>query len=222
MGRMQIRYFNVIALLLIAAVLSWRLIESQPQSYDIRLKDLPLTIGFWQGKNYEVDNPDLVYAVLETKTVLSRVYVNSKAKNEIVDLFITYSERTSRGFHPPEVSFVARGSRIIKKGIEYIPLGDNKNSPKLEANMFLGETSGEGRVLYLYWFGIGDRLMASYYKSSQYLFWDTIRGKNSPASMVRVAIPLVDDDVDKTMAIATDFIQQIVPMIPEYLKAQKH
>ena len=82
--------------------------------------------------------------------------------------------------------------------------------------MFLGKTPN-GRVLFLYWFGIGDRLMANYYKSSLYLLWDTIRGKDSPVTMVRVAMPLIEDDYDKTIAAATDFIQQIVPILPEYL-----
>lgn len=218
MGKRQMRYLNVIVMLLITAVVSWRLFKSQPRSYEVRLEEFPMTIGSWRGRKVEFDRLDLLYAVLETKTVLSRVYVNSEAENEVIDFFVTYSERTSRGFHPPEVSFVARGRTIIKTGIEYIPLGDDENAPKLEANMFLGKTSEEEKILFLYWFGIGDRLMANYYKSSLYLLWDTIRGRSSPASMVRIAIPLIDDDFEKTMAVATDFIQQVVPILPEYLK----
>lgn len=214
---MQNRYLHVIGMLLITAALSWKLFGSQPQPYEIRLDEFPLTIGSWDGKKNEMKDLDLTYAVLETKTILSRTYVNSKAENRVVDFFVTYSEKTSRGFHPPEVSFVASGRKIVKAGIEYIPLAKREDAPMLEANMFLGEGAAGGRALYIYWFGIGDRLMANYYKSSLYLLWDTIRGKSSPAFMVRVALPLVNNDFDETMAAATDFIQQIVPVLPEYL-----
>ena len=62
--------------------------------------------------------------------------------------------------------------------------------------------------------------MANYYKSSLYLLWDTMRGKTPPAFMVRVALPLVNNNFDETMVVATDFIQQIVPILPEYLTEQ--
>ena len=216
MGKSQFKYFFVIGMLLITAPLSWVLLKSQPRPYKIRLDEFPLTIGSWQGEDIKLNKRKLVYAVLETKTILSRLYVNSEAKNEVTDLLIIYSKRTQRGFPPPEISFVARGRTIIKSGIEYIPLSNKESAPKLEANMFLGKTPN-GKVLFLYWFGIGDRLMANYYKSSLYLLWDTIKGKNVPTTMVRVALPLVDDDFDKTMAVATGFIRQIVPILPEYI-----
>jgi len=217
MGKSQTKYFVVIGMLFITALLSWRFVRSQPKSYEIRLEEFPLTIGSWQGKDIKLDRLNLIYAVLETKTILSRLYVNPKAENEVIDFFVIYSERTKRGFHPPEVSFVASGKTIVKSGIEYIPLSSGENAPKLETNMFLGKTP-RGRVLFLYWFSVGDRLMANYYKSSLYLLWDTIKGKNSPTTMVRLAMPLVDDDFEKTMAVATGFIQQIVPILPEYTR----
>lgn len=217
MGKAQTRYFIVIGLLLITAVLSWKLLQSQPQPHEIRLDEFPMTVGSWQGKDIELSRQDIVYAVLETKTLLTRLYVNSEAKDEIIDFFVIYAERTSRGFHPPEVCFVAGGRTIVKAGIVPIPLSDEENAPILKANMFLGKVPEGQKILFLYWFGIGDRLMANYYKSSLYLLRDTIRGKNSPATMVRVALPLVNDDFEKTMAIATDFIQQIIPILPEYL-----
>lgn len=217
MGKAQIRYLIAIGMLLITAFLSSSLFRSQPQSYEIRLDEFPMTIGSWQGKDLKLERLDLVYAVLETKAVLSRLYVNSEAEEETIDFFVTYAEKTSRGFHPPEVSFVAQGRDIIKSGIEYIPLSDGENAPKLEANMFLGKAPGGRRVLFVYWFRIGDRLMANYYKSSLYLLWDTMRGKNSPATMVRVALPLINDDFERTMDVATDFIRRIVPIFPAYL-----
>jgi EpsI family protein len=175
-----------------------------------------MALGSWQGRNVELKRAERVYAVLETTSVLSRVYEKSSAKGEVVDLLVTYFERGHRGFHPPEVSFVASGNTIIKSGIVRIPLADGENAPRLEANMFLGNTP-TGEVLFLYWFGIGERLMASYSKGSAYLLWNTVLQRPSPASMVRLALPVVNGDLEKTMATAREFIWQIAPILPEYL-----
>lgn len=212
------RYYVVIGMLLLSALLSWSLARSQGEGYEIRLNEFPMAIGSWQGRNVEQKGKEkeLVYAVLETTAILSRVYENSNAKSQVVDLLVTYFERGHRGFHPPEVSFVASGNTIIKSGIVRIPLADGENSPQLEANMFVGKTP-RGEVLYLYWFGIGERLMASYYKGSLYLLWDTFLQRPKPASMVRVALPVGTGGIEKTMVEAEEFIRQVVPVLPEYL-----
>lgn len=203
-------------MLLVSAVLSWSLARSQGEGYEVRLSEFPMTIGSYSGRNVEMKREDVVYAVLETTAVLSRAYESSNAKGEVVDLLVTYFQRGHRGFHPPEVSFVASGNTIIKSGIVHIPLADGENALRLEANMFVGKTPN-GEVLFLYWFGIGERLMASYYKGSAYLLWSTLLQRPSAASMVRVALPVVNGDLEKTMAAAREFIRQIVPILPEYL-----
>lgn len=210
------RYYIVIGMLLVTALLSWALARSRSTVYEVRLSKFPMSLGSWRGRNVELRGIDRVYAVLETTTLLTRVYENSNAKGEAVDLLVTYFEKGHRGFHPPEVSFVASGNTIIKYGIVRVPLADGKNVPYLEANMFLGKDSTR-EVLYLYWFGIGERLMASYYKGSLFLLWDNLLQRSSPASMVRLALPVITGDLEKTMATAREFIRQIVPILPEYL-----
>lgn len=203
-------------MLLVSAVFGWALARSQAEGYQVRLHEFPMTIGSWKGRDVELNRADRVFAVLETSALLHRVYANPDASGEIVNVLVTYFERGHRGFHPPEVSFVASGNTILKSGVVRIPLSDGVNAPQLEANMFLGRTP-TGHVLFLYWFGIGDRLMASYYKGSAYLLWNAILQQPGPASMVRVAIPMPNDDLDKTMGTAREFIRQVVPVLPEYL-----
>jgi hypothetical protein len=89
------------------------------------------------GRDVELGKLDMVYAVLETSAVLSRVYRRPR-EGDTVDLLVTYFERGHRGFHPPEVSFVAGGNRIIRSGLVRVTLSDEAGSPPLEANMFSG------------------------------------------------------------------------------------
>ena len=210
------RYYIVIGMLLVSSLVSWSLVRMRPEGYEVRLKEFPTTVGAYQGRDVELKREDLVYAVLETTAVLSRVYENSNAKGEVVDLLVTYFERGHRGFHPPEVSFVASGNTIVRSGIVRIPLGNGERASQLEANMFLGNTP-TGEVVFLYWFAVGEQLMASYYKGSAYLLWSSVLRRPRPASMVRVALPVVNGDLEKTMATAEEFIRQLVPVLPEYL-----
>ncbi|MEX2222891.1 MAG: exosortase C-terminal domain/associated protein EpsI [Candidatus Rokuibacteriota bacterium] len=210
------RYVVVAGLLVVTTALSWVLARSAREDHDVRLQELPTVIGPWRGRDEALKKPDLVYAVLETSNVLSREYRNAGGGEERVDLLITYFRQGHRGFHPPEVSFVGAGNRIVQAGIVSIPRGAGDGVPRLEANMFRGRTSS-GDVLFLYWFISGERSMASYYKSSAYRVWDAIWRRPSSASMVRVALPLVNGDLERTMAAAEQFIGDLRPLLPRYL-----
>ncbi len=162
----------------------------------------------------DLERLDLVYAVLETTSVLSRTY--EKAGGAGVDLLVTYFERGHRGFHPPEVSFVASGNTIVRAARVHIPLADGDGARRLEANMFLGKTP-RGQVLFIYWFGVGDRQMASYLKASALQFWSSIQQRPGRASMVRLALPVPAGGLERARAAATDFIRHLVPMLSELL-----
>ena len=209
------RYSVVMGILAVSAVLSLWLGSGRHEGYETKLHELPLTVDGWMGRDVELSRPDMVYAVLETSAVLSRVYRGPR-EGDRVDLLVTYFERGHRGFHPPEVSFVAGGNRIIQSGLVRIPLGDEAGSPGLEANMFLGETPA-GQVLFVYWFGIGDQWMASYLKGSVQLLWNAVLRRRSAAGMVRIALPVVGGDVDRAMATARQFTRLILPLLAEYL-----
>lgn len=209
------RYAVVIGLLAVSAALSLWLARAGQADYEVRLRQFPVTLGEWRGRDVTLGKPDMVYAVLETSAVLSRVYRHS-GDGDTVDLLVTYFEHGHRGFHPPEVSFVAGGNTIIRTGLVPIALDDGAGSPPLEANMFLGATPA-GQVLSLYWFGIGDRWTSSYVKGSAQLLWNAIRRRRSAASMVRIAVPVTGGDVERTMATAQQFIRLILPLLPEYL-----
>lgn len=212
------RYGVVIGMLAVSAALSLWLVRAGQENYEVRLREFPLTVGEWRGRDVTLGKPDMVYAVLETSAVLSRVYRHS-ADGETVDLLVTYFERGHRGFHPPEVSFVAGGNTIIRSGLVPIALGDGAGSPSLEANMFLGATP-TGQVLFLYWFGIGDQWTPSYVKGSAHLLWNAMRRRRSAASMVRIAVPVTGGDVERTMMTAQQFTRLILPLLPGYLTEQ--
>ena len=209
------RYAVVIGMLAVSAAFSLWSVGTRQEDYEVRLREFPLTVGEWRGQDVVLAKPDMVYAVLETSAVLSRVY-RRPGEGDTVDLLVTYFERGHRGFHPPEVSFVAGGNTISRSGLVRVGLGDSGGSPRLEANMFLG-TTPTGQELFLYWFGIGDRWTASYLKGSVQLLWNAVWRRRSAASMVRIALPVAGGDVERTLATAQQFTRLILPLLPAYL-----
>lgn len=209
------RYTVVIVMLVVSAAFSSWSAGARQEDYEVRLREFPFTVGEWRGQDVVLARPDMVYAVLETSAVLSRVY-RRPGGSDTVDLLVTYFERGHRGFHPPEVSFVAAGNTIIRSDLVRVGLGDTAGSPRLEANMFLG-TTPTGQVLFLYWFGVGDQWTASYLKGSVQLLWNAMWRRRSAASMVRIALPVVGGDVERTLVTAQQFSRLILPLLPEYL-----
>ena len=106
------RYRIAAGLLLGSALLSWSLAQSDAVRYEVGLHELPMTLGPWEGRTETLTRTDLVYAVLETSAVLSRTYVRRGGGMDRIALLVTYFEHGHRGFHPPEVSFVASGNTI--------------------------------------------------------------------------------------------------------------
>jgi EpsI family protein len=209
------RYRITVGLLLASALVSWGLALSQAVGYGVRLDELPMTLGAWEGAPDRSTRLDLLQAVLETSTVLERTYVKRGGGGDRLALLVTYFERGHRGFHPPEVSFVASGHTIVRADHVAVLLSDDPSGPRLAANRFLGRTP-TGEVLFLYWFGVGDEAMASYYRAFLVRLWDAVLQRPRPASMVRVALPVMED-VERTMATATEFVRLLVPVLADYL-----
>lgn len=65
--------------------------------------------------------------------------------------------------------------------------------------MFLGKTP-QGETLFLHWFGIGERWMASYYRGSANLLWNALLRRPSAASMT-----VLDGDIEAALVTAGEF-----------------
>ncbi|MBU3933312.1 MAG: EpsI family protein, partial [Candidatus Omnitrophica bacterium] len=86
---------------------------------EVRLGDIPLELGEWQGKDISIS--ERTYEILETKDVLIREYTG--ARGEKVVLVIVYSGVNRGSFHPPEICYLGGGRTLLNKGLERIEIG---------------------------------------------------------------------------------------------------
>jgi EpsI family protein len=59
----------------------------------------------------------------------------------------------------------------------------------------------------IYWYQSRDRVVASEYSAKGYVVLDALRDNRTDSALVRVIVPVIENDVDRAMAAATDFVK---------------
>ncbi|MEA3561038.1 MAG: EpsI family protein [Candidatus Omnitrophota bacterium] len=184
---------------------------------EINLKDIPLTLGEWKGKDVPISERSL--EILETKDVLIREYTNARGKK--ASLVIVYSSVNRGAFHPPEICFLGGGTELLDKGITKIEIAEGgENLPVIEVNRLLMKDRA-GKKIAWYWFTAGNRVVSSYYRQQGYFIWDELSRGRGCGSLIRVSTRATRGDIEEADSSGRDFISQITPVILNYLFSEK-
>ena len=76
----------------------------------------------------------------------------------------------------------------------------------IEVNRYVVQ-KGDAKSLVIYWYQSRDRVVASEYSAKGYVVYDALRSNRTDSALVRVIVPVINNDSDKAMAAATDFIR---------------
>lgn len=179
---------------------------------EIQLGNIPLQLGQWKGKDLPIT--ERTYKILETRDALMREYTNPQG--ESVVLAIVYSAVNRGSFHPPEVCYLGGGRELLNKGVERIEISQPRKNPyTMQVDKLIMEDKA-GKEIAWYWFTAGSRVTSSYYRQQCYFIWDEIRHNRQGGAMVRVSIR-TRDDLKRADSQGKDFIQQIAPILLDYL-----
>ena len=66
---------------------------------------------------------------------------------------------------------------------------------------------GDAKSLVLYWYQSRDRVVASEYNAKGYVMLDALRDNRTDSALIRVIVPVLDNNVDRAMNTATDFVR---------------
>ena len=78
---------------------------------------------------------------------------------------------------------------------------------------------GEERSLVLYWYQSRDRVVASEYRAKLFSIADAIRWNRTDTALVRVVVPMRDDDRGQATATAVDFVKAFFEPLRSFLPA---
>jgi EpsI family protein len=178
----------------------------------IDLEKLPLALGGWRGKSYPVE--ERILRILETEYILDRDYVNGDGKH--LYLSIVYYPDNKIGFHNPESCNTGAGSKIIQKDV--LPIGNqnpNTQQDGFKANrLILQRTQGDKVILYF--FVSGNYMTYDYLKFRLYMMKQQMSFRRPSGAQIQIHSAIISD-LKTTVSVMEDFIQNLVPLLPDYL-----
>ncbi len=154
-----------------------------------------------------------ILELLRADDTLNRVYAGPP-QSPAVNLFIAYfrTQRYNQNPHSPKNCLPGNG---------YEPLLDSRVSirvPVWNRNIVTNEyvvQHGDQKSVVLYWYQSHSRVIASEYSARFWLVADAIRYHRSDTSIVRVVVPVRENDVDGATRVGVGFVQA---MFPDLLK----
>jgi len=210
----QARVLTVVLLAQLVGVFAFSRKEAVPVVQP--LDTLPAQLGSWSMVQQGTVEKE-VLDVLKADDVLSRTYADRGAQ-EGANLFVAFfkSQRSGQAPHSPKNCLPGSGWAPSQSDVVTIPV-DGRAEP-VEANRYV-VSRGEDKSLVLYWYQSRDRTVASEYRAKVFLVSDAIRYNRTDTALVRVVVPVMQNDVTGANASATRFVQAFFMTLRRQLPA---
>jgi EpsI family protein len=204
MRKETIGYIGIVILLVITSFFSLNLFFKEKTAHDkYHISAFPRIVGNWKGTDDTLTEKE--YAILETRNLISREYVNPQ--NEKLYLFIIYSETNRSAFHPPEVCMIGSGMAITDKQTERV---DSGSSSFLTNKLYVEK--GPYKELVLYTYKAGNIYTNNFYFQQAYLAIHQIFGAQIPGATIRVTMQIRRDE-KATLTTLKDFLANTANII---------
>ncbi|NOX98117.1 MAG: EpsI family protein [Nitrospirae bacterium] len=205
-------YWLILGLLLLS-VLYVRVLQpaGKNQSGELRLNNLPMKIGGWQGE--EQPFPNWLPAALNAEEFFIRRYTNDSGN--FIWLYVGHFG-SRRGIHEPDRCYPDQGWKIVKRKVVSVNREESDSSPAEIVEMVVEK--GLDRRLVLFWYQRGERVMARRFRYQLLLMGRAIiKGRTEGGVIIRVSALVRDDNFDDVLAYEKQFMQVLIPVIPKYL-----
>lgn len=174
------------------------------------LKDFPLSLGDWQGRNAPFEE-EIVRAAGVTDYI-NRIYTDGKGDS--LGFYVGYyaSQRTGDTIHSPKHCLPGGG---------WTPLSSSRLRLKLSSNRYATVNAyiiGKGldRQEVLYWYQSEGRVVASEYWARYWLMVDAVLHDRTDGALVRVIAPITNGE-PQARTLAVGFVRDAFPHLKNYL-----
>ena len=149
--------------------------------------------------------------VLKADDTLNRVYVNP-SRTDFAFLFVAYfkTQRYGQAPHSPKNCLPGSGWEPVETGRQTINV-PGWNAP-IVTNRYVVENGDEKSVV-LYWYQTHNRIIASEYWAKFWLVVDSIRYRRSDTALVKIVVPVHDNDIGAATAMGVQFVQALFPSL---------
>jgi EpsI family protein len=190
--------------LLGAYVLLHTVSHGEPVILHQPLRNLPYTIGDWNGQ--ELSLPEEIVQVAGVSDYTNRIYF--RAAGPSVQLYIGYyaSQRAGDTMHSPKNCLPGAGWDPISAGYATIPV---TTSGQIAVNDYIIQKDLNKQMVW-YWYQGRGRVTASEYASKFWMVADAISRHRTDGALVRVVTPMSDGEANARMRLIS-FVQSVFP-----------
>ena len=207
------RVLTVVLLLQAALVYGFARNEVIPQNRP--LSEVPQQLGTWQMQQEGVVEQE-VRDILKADELLTRSYVSPQQMMS-AHLFVAYFRTQRAGQAPHSPKNCLPGSGWVPALQDEVKIDIPGREP-IEANRYV-VAKGDQKSLVLYWYQSRDRVVASEYKAKFYVVADALRYNRTDTALVRVVMPVVDGDIERSQKAAVDFVQSFYGPLRQHFPA---
>jgi len=199
-GKTRLPAFAAIAMGL-AAALSVYLAWPRGTAPSEHVKDFPLEIGEWRGKDYRMD--PRVYEILGTEDILSRRYRNRGG--EAVTLMAIVAHQARRRTHPPEHCLTGEGFRVGARANRVVRFAVGEGTRAIEVRELLVDRDGKTSVSW-YFFKSGETLHTNYWAHQIGLALRKVRDPRAADVLIRLDAPPDGKDIEAMRRLLQRFL----------------
>jgi len=167
------------------------------------LSRFPLSVGSWRFYEEGVIDQE-TRDFLKADDLLNRIYLddrNRRGANLFVAAFRTLS--TGAGPHSPKNCLPGTGWTSLSADELTLDVGAGQS---ITVNRYVVARDAE-RSLVLYWYQSRGRVVASEYKAKIWSIADAIRDNRTDTALVRVVVPIHDENWEEATACAVEFVK---------------
>ncbi|MGA2596793.1 MAG: exosortase C-terminal domain/associated protein EpsI [Bryobacteraceae bacterium] len=175
----------------------------------------PDRLGDWKLVQHGVMEDD-VKNVLRGDDYITAWYAESPTR--IANLFVAYfnSQRSGQSPHSPKNCLP--GSGWVWSVSDEIPLTVPGRAAPITVNRYI-VSKADAKDVVLYWYQSRDRVVASEYKAMVFVAADALRYNRTDTSLVRVIVPITNNQEQLATQTGIDFIQSFFGILRSYLPA---
>lgn len=214
---MRYKYAWILTLVLVAqTVLFYAASRGERVPAGQALDAFPAQVGTWhEVQNYPVEQE--IKDQLKADDLLNRLYADPQSRAG-ASLFIAYfkTQRTGQSPHSPKNCLPGSGWEPEATG--YLDVAVRGEAAPIRINRYV-VSHGDEKSVVLYWYQSRRRVIASEFSAKFWLVMDSIRYHRSDTALVRITVPVANNDVQGATRTGANFVQTLFPELKAYLPA---
>jgi EpsI family protein len=204
------------AVLISQALLFYGLSRAEIRPQKRPLSELPQRLGSWSMSVEGVVDKE-TQEVLKADELLNRGYVNQALRVE-ANLFVAFFQTQRTGQTPHSPKNCLPGNGWVQTIADTIKVQVPGRAEPVEINRYL-VSKGENKSIVLYWYQSRDRVVASEYSARFYTAADAIRYNHTDTALVRVVVPVVNDNDQAATDAAVNFVKDFFGPLRQHFPA---